>query len=150
MNVKQISVVLNNCPGTVLGMAKTLSEHKIDMRAITVADSSTFTTVRLIVDNVLWASSVLKDAGFTVSLNDVIAVEVPDVTGGLAKVLEVLSNADINIEYMYEIRGNKKHVSIGGGGIPLLVFKVDDTETAVREFTSAGIRILGQGELPAL
>ena len=97
MNVKQISVVLNNCPGTVLGMAKTLSEHKIDMRAITVADSSTFTTVRLIVDNVLWASSVLKDAGFTVSLNDVIAVEVPDVTGGLAKVLEVLSNADINV-----------------------------------------------------
>ena len=148
MNVKQISVGLNNSPGTVLEMSRVLFNNNIELRAITVAESSTFTIVRVIVDNILWASSVLKEAGFTVSLNDVIAIKVPDIPEGFTKVLEVLNNAGINIDYMYEICGRRTQP--GKSGIPLLVFKVDDVDAAVEAFTSAGIRVLGQGELSAV
>lgn len=150
VNVKQISVVMSNEPGSVLRMARVLSARKIDMRALTVAESSTFSTVRLIVDNVLWASSVLKEAGFTVSLNDVTAIEVPDVPGGLTKVLEVLDTEGINIEYMYEIQGRKIPMSLGGGGMSLLVFRLNDNDKAVGAFIDEGIRVLGQGELSAV
>lgn len=150
MNVKQISVVLSNEPGSVLRMARTLSENDIYIRALTVADSSTFSTVRIIVDNVLWASSVLKEAGFTVSLSDVIAAGVPDTADGLAHVLEVLDGAGINIDYMYEIRGNRRHVAAGGAELQIFVFKVSDNEGASEAFGFAGIKIFGQGELSAV
>ena len=150
MNVKQISVVLSNEPGSVLKMAQTLSENDIYIRALTVADSSTFSTVRIIVDNVLWASSVLKDAGFTVNLSDVIAAGVPDTSGGLAEVLKVLYGAGINIDYMYEIRGNRMHFSAGGTELQIFVFKVSDNAKTVEAFSTAGIEIFGQGELSAL
>ncbi|MBQ7170615.1 MAG: hypothetical protein IJR63_12020 [Synergistaceae bacterium] len=147
MNVKQISVVMSNEPGSVLRMARTLSENDIYIRALTVADSSTFSTVRIIVNNVLWASSVLKEAGFTVSLSDVIAAGVPDTADGLAHVLEVLDGAGINIDYMYEIRGNRRHVTGGGAELQIFVFKVSDNTRTVEAFESAGIKIFGQGEL---
>ena len=150
MNVKQISVVMSNEPGSVLRMAKTLSKNDIYIRALTVADSSTFSTVRIIVDNVLWASSVLKEAGFTVSLSDVIAVGVPDTPDGLASVLEILDASGINIDYMYEIRGNRRHITTEGTDMQLFVFKVSDNAGTIEAFDAEGVKVFGQGELSAL
>lgn len=147
MNVKQISVVMSNEPGSVLRMARTLSENDIYLRALTVAESSTFSTVRIIVDNVLWASSVLKEAGFTVSLSDVIALGVPDTADGLAHVLEVLDGAGINIDYMYEICGNRRHITADGAELQIFVFRMSDNEGAAEALESAGIKVFGQGKL---
>ena len=143
MNVKQISVVLDNVPGTLCEMTNVLAEKSINIRAITVADSADFSTVRIIVDNVLWASSVLAKAGFRVSSADVLAVEVLNVAGGMSKVLQVLKDGDVNIEYMYDIGG--KYSSFGGN--TCLVFKFTDNERAAEVLTSAGIRLIGHGEL---
>ena len=150
MNVKQVSVVMSNEPGSVLRMARTLSSNDIYIRALTVAESSTFSTVRIIVDNVLWASSVLKDAGFTVSLNDVVAVGVPDTADGLAHVLEILDGAGINIDYMYEIRGNNRHLTPDGEDMQLFVFRMSDNNGAIEAFSSAGIKVFEQGDLSGI
>ncbi len=143
MNVKQISVVLDNIPGALCKMTDVLAEKRISIRALTVADSADFSTVRLIVDNVLWASSVLTKAGFRVSSTDVLAVEVMNVPGGLNKLLHLLREAGVNIEYMYAIGG--RYSSFGGN--ICLVFKFADSERAAEVLTSGGIRLLGHGDL---
>ena len=103
MSVKQISVFLENKPGCLHEMTKVLADAKIDLRGLSLAETSEFGIVRLIVDDVLGTATVLKDAGFVSSLTDVIAVEVPNVPGGLNKVLEILHGEKINIEYTNDL-----------------------------------------------
>ena len=88
-------------------VAGILAENNINIKAITVAESSDYAIVRIIVDNVLWTASVLKRAGFISSFTDVFAMEVPNVPGGLIKILKVMKGAGINIEYMYAVQDNK-------------------------------------------
>ncbi len=144
MSVKQISVFLENRPGALHDMTKALADGNIDMRGLSLAETSDFGIVRLIVDDVFGTAEVLKDAGFVSSLTDVTAVEVPNVPGGLNRVLEVLDAAGINIEYMYAILGNKKSESA------YMIFRVDDNAKAASALVSAGVKIMGQEELSAL
>ncbi|MBQ7220586.1 MAG: hypothetical protein IJS28_06355 [Synergistaceae bacterium] len=145
MNVKQISVLLDNSPGKLCEMTEVLAEKRISIRALTVANSTDTSTVRLIVDNVIWTSSVLRDAGFTVSFSDVLAVEVPNVPGGLTGVLSILKAGGVNIEYMYDV-GARQAVY---GGHVCIMFRFSDNERAAEVLNDAGIRMLGQGELAA-
>ena len=144
MSVKQISVFLENRPGCLHEMTKVLADNSIDLRGLSLAETSEFGIVRLIVDDVLGTATVLKDAGFINSLTDVLAVEVPNVPGGLNKVLEILDGAKINIEYMYAILGNKKSESA------YMIFRVDDNAKAADALNNARVKIMEQAELSAL
>ena len=144
MSVKQISVFLENRPGCLNEMTQALADANIDLRGLSLAETSDFGIVRLIVDDVLGTATVLKDAGFVASLTDVLAVEVPNVPGGLNKVLTVINSVKINIEYMYAILGNKKSESA------YMIFRVNDNEKASSALEREGIKILNQFELSGL
>ena len=91
MSVKQISIFVENKPGALLAMTTVLAENRIDMRAFTLAETSDFGIVRIIVDDVYKASTVLKDFGFVYSISSVLGVVIPDVPGGLNQVLQILT-----------------------------------------------------------
>ncbi len=99
--VKQISIFLENKCGRLVKVTQVLGKNQINIRALTIADTSDFGILRLIVDKPDEALDVLKKEGFMASPTDVIALEVPDTPGGLARVLEYLEAAEINIEYLY-------------------------------------------------
>lgn len=146
MNVKQISVELDHGPGTLYSMTTVLADKGINIRALTVAQSSATSTVRIIVDNVIWASSVLRNMGFDVTSTDVVAVEVPNIPGGLNKVLKVITDGHINIEYLYAV-GSKYACNVEHSCI---IFKFTDNEQAVDVLISAGIRLLCHGDLATM
>ncbi len=108
MSIKQISVFMENRPGTLEEMTEVLAKNNIDMKAIAVAEAEDFGIVRIIVDDVYETATVLKDAGFVNKMSDVLAVEIPDTPGGLNKVLKTLSAAQVNLEYMYAFLGGKE------------------------------------------
>ena len=144
MSVKQISVFLENRPGCLHEMTKALAEANIDLRGLSLAETSDFGIVRLIVDDVSGTAVTLREAGFVASLTDVLAVEVPNVPGGLNKVLEVLDGAGINVEYMYAILGNKK------SDTAYMIFRVNDNAKASSALSGSGVKIMGAEELSAL
>ena len=90
MSVKQISIFLENKPGKMCEMTEVLALNKINMRALSLAETEGFGIVRIVVDDVYEATTVLKDAGYINKLTSVIVVELPDVPGGLNQILKVL------------------------------------------------------------
>lgn len=144
MSVKQISVFLENRPGCLHEMTKALADANIDLRGLSLAETSDFGIVRLIVDDVMGTANTLRNAGFVASLTDVLAVEVPNVPGGLNKVLEILDGAGVNVEYMYAILGNKK------SDTAYMIFRVNDNAKASSALSGSGVKIMGAEELSAL
>ena len=144
MSVKQISICVENKPGRMNGMTEVLAENNINMRALALAETEGFGIVRIIVDDVYEATTVLKDAGYINKVNSVVVVEMPDVPGGLNKVLKVFTDANINLEYMYAIAGER---NINNA---YLVFRVDDHKAAEHALKEAGIRYLTQEDLAKL
>ena len=144
MSIKQISVFLENKPGSLYAMTGVLARNQIDMRAMTVAEASDFGIVRFIADDVYKATTVLKDEGYVHSVTPVLGVAIPDVPGGLNQVLEALGGADINVEYMYAFLGGKDvdHA--------YMIFRVEDNEKAAAALSSRGIRIVEQEEMDQL
>ena len=144
MSVKQISVFLENKAGAMLGMTSTLAAHSIDMRALSLAETNDFGIVRLIVDDVFEASTVLKDAGFIYNVTSVVCVCIPDEPGGLNQVLQVLSDEGISIEYMYAFLGGAeaKHA--------YMIFRVKDHKVAQAALRSRGLQIVDQDHIASL
>ena len=105
MLVKQISIFLENKSGRLAEVTKVLGENNIDISALSIADTTDFGILRLIVNNPDKAEKVLKDNEFTVSCTSVIAIAVEDTPGGLAKALSILEEESIGIEYMYAFVG---------------------------------------------
>ena len=123
MRIKQISVVLENIPGRLSDISDFLGAEGINIRAITVADTSDLTTIRMVVDNPKKAVLVLEDHGLEVRQRDVLAVETPDHPGGLNAVLKPLKDANINVHYLYPYIGR-----IGNNAILIIgVDKLDET-----------------------
>ena len=143
MKVKQIAVFLENKSGRLAAIAKTLSDNNINIRALSVADTADFGILRLIVDDTEKATAVLKEGGFTVGKADVVAVEVADRPGGLSRVLAVLHEAGLNVEYMYAFV-EKSHENA------VLIFRFDDPDMAITILKNAGIRILTSQEVRAI
>lgn len=137
---KQISVFLENKAGRLSRVTRVLGEAGINIRALSIADTSDFGILRIIVSDPEKAYRILKDAGFTVSETEVIAVQVPDSPGGLAAVLEQMSEADLNIEYLYAFLGTTENDA-------LVIFKVEDFERARQTFQEKGIRFLDEQKL---
>ena len=141
MSIKQISVFVENKPGAMSAMTGVLAENNIDMRALSLAETSDFGIVRIIVDNVYAATTVLKDAGYIHSVTDVLAVAIPNVPGGVNKVLNVLENSDINIEYMYAFLGKKEK------NHAYMIFRVQDDALATKALIENNIRSLNQPDV---
>lgn len=144
MSVKQISVFMENKPGALLAMTTVLAENRIDMRAFTLAETSDFGIVRIIVDDVYAASTALKDMGFVYSISNVLGVVIPDVPGGLNQVLQILTEEDVNVEYMYAFQGGK---NINGA---YMIFKVADAKKAASVLTGRGIKLIDQEDLEGM
>ena len=105
MQVEQISVFLENKTGRLAEVTRCLAVASINIRALSLADTSDFGILRLIVNDPAKAKSTLRECGFTVGVNTVIAVEVPDHPGGLDKILTLLEESEINVEYTVEGQG---------------------------------------------
>ena len=144
MSVKQISIFVENRPGAMHEMTNVLAENKIDMRALSLAETEGFGIVRIIVDDAYEATTVLKDAGDINKLTPVVVVAIPDETGGLNKVLSLFTDNEINVDYMYAILGGKEINEA------YMIFKVDDPKKAESVLRAKGIRIVQQEEMAAL
>lgn len=143
MKVEQLAIFLENKSGRLAEITTILAENDINIRALSVADTADFGILRLIVDKVDTAKSVLKENGFTVGGTMVIAVEVPDKTGGLASVLKIVDKENLNVEYMYSIV-NKMHDEA------ILIMRFDEVDKAIAAFQDNGINIMTGEQIYAL
>ena len=143
MKVEQLAVFLENKSGRLAAITRILSDNDINIRALSVADTADFGILRLIVDQTDKAKQVLKNAGFTVGLTDVVAVEVEDRPGGLSDVLAVLNQVEINVEYMYAFVEKSSQNAV-------IIFRFDDADTAIEVLRNAGTRILSGDEVRAI
>jgi hypothetical protein len=125
MCVKQTSISLDNVPGKFLDVSEYLGAEGINIRAISVADTSDVSTVRFVADDPEKTTNVLRSHGYSVKETDIIAVEVPDHPGGLQAVLKPLKRNNINVHYLYPYLGR------GASGQPIIIVGVDKTEEAL-------------------
>ena len=142
--IQQISVFVENRPGALQAMTAVLAENGIDMRAFSLAETSDFGIARIIVDDVYKTTTVLRDADFVHSVTQVLGVALSDTPGGLDKVLRVLADAGVNVEYMYAFLGGKK------GKDAYMIFRVADNAKASAALTAKGIRQVEQQEMTDL
>lgn len=143
MRVEQIAVFLENKSGRLAEITAILADNKINIRALSVADTADFGILRLIVDQVPEAEKALRDNGFTVGKTTVIAVEVPDRTGGLATVLKCIEKEKLNVEYMYAFV-NKT------GENAVLIFRFDEMDRAIESLQRDGFTILESKQIYSL
>ena len=144
MVVKQISVFMENRAGRLEEITGILAKSNVNIRALSLADTSDFGILRLIVDNPDRTAQILKKEGFTVRETEVIALEVEDKPGGLHEILTLFSRAGISIEYMYaflERRHENKAV---------LIIRVEAAAKAVKTLEDAGKHLLAAEEIYSL
>ena len=127
--IKQISVFLENKSGRLVRVAQVLGDAGINMRGLSIADTSDFGILRMIVDKPAQAIEILKEKGIMASVTDVIAIEISDTPGGLAKVLAYLNEAQINIEYLYSFIEKEAKNAI----IMMRVEKIDEALAVLRK-----------------
>jgi hypothetical protein len=143
MRVEQIAVFLENKSGRLAEITRLLADNNINIRALSVADTADFGILRLIVDKSDLAKQVLRDGRFTVGKTNVIAVEVPDKTGGLASVLETANEADLNVEYMYAFVNKSAENAV-------LIFRFNDMDKAIDILQQKGFALLSGDEIYSL
>ncbi len=140
MKVDQISIFVENKSGRLGDVTATLADADVNIRALSLADTADFGILRLIVNNTDQAIEVLKKNGFTVSKTNVVAVEVPDRPGGLAGILRIVSQAEINVAYMYAfVERNAENA--------IIVFRFDELDRAIEALGREGVRILSAEEV---
>lgn len=140
MSVQQISVFLENRAGQLAHVTRVLADNNIDMRALSIAETADYGVLRLIVDDVDKATVILLENGCILSVTPVSVVPVPDQAGGLAPVLEALSDAHVDIEYMYSLFTHKE-------GTAYMVFRVSNEASLIDVLAEKGIYLAGKDEL---
>jgi len=143
MIIKQLSIFLENRTGRIREIADLLARADINIRALTLADSSDFGIMRLIVDKLDAALKCLKENNISTALTSVVAVEVPDKPGGLAEVMSIISDSAFDIVYMYSLP-EKKHNNA------IMIMRFNNTEEAAGILKQHGLNILKQEEVLSL
>ncbi len=138
MKVEQISIFIENKSGRLAEITRILGDEGINIRALSLADTSDFGILRLIVNDAGRAKAALKERGFTVNKTEVVAVEVPDCPGGLSSILQTLDSQQINVEYMYAFVERC-------GGNAVIIFRFDETDKAISTLQANNFNVL-QGE----
>lgn len=144
MAIKQISVFLENRPGQLDAMTKVLADAGITLRALSLAETKDFGIVRMIVDDVYETATVLKDHDYISSMTPVVAVKVPDVVGGLHKVLTALTAAKVNVEYMYSTLTGSE------AGSAYMILRVEHVKNAEDALKAAGFVLADQSNVAQL
>lgn len=137
MVITQISVSLENEPGALLNISEILGREGVNIRAISVADTSDISTVRFVVDDPVKAKNILKGNSYSPRETGVLAVETPDHPGGLIAVLKPLKSAGINVHYLYPHLGRVSNNAI-------VILGVDNTEEAQKVLRQNWVRTLGK------
>jgi hypothetical protein len=140
MQVEQISIFIENKSGRLAEVTRILGDAGINIRTLSLADTSDFGILRLIVNDREKAKSILKENGFTVSKTEVVAVEVPDQPGGLSMILQALDSEAINVEYMYAFVERC-------GENAVIVFRFDETDKAISVLQQKGFNVLDGSRL---
>ena len=143
MQVQQISIFLENRVGRLQEVTKALADSDINIRALSLADTSDFGILRLIVNKPDETVQILRDAGFTVRENEVIAAEVEDRPGGLARIPGLFSGAGISVEYMYAFVERKTDNAV-------MIFRVESVPRATKTLQDAGIALLSNEDVCSL
>ena len=138
MSVNQISVFLENKPGTLNNMTKVLANHNINIRALSLADTNDFGIVRMLVNNVYEAANVLKEENFIARFTPVLIYAISDESGSLDKILDSFTESDVNIEYMYAFAGKER---------AYMIFKVTDVKKAEILLNAKGLKSLTQEQI---
>ena len=134
MFIKQLSIFIENKVGRLQAIVDTLSENDINIRALSIAETTEFGILRIITPNVEKAKKVLRDVDVLSKITDVIAVYIDDKAGGLAKMLKSVTDAGINVEYMYAFLGRTE-------GKALMVLKADDEAKAEKALLASGMEL---------
>jgi hypothetical protein len=140
MKIRQISVFIENKVGRILEITEALGKNGINIRALSLADTSDFGILRMIVNDIEKGMTVLREKGFIVKDSYVVAVEVPDKPGGLAEVLKILGSKGFNVEYMYAFFEQLQNKA-------LLIFRFENPEEAVRVLTQNGVNVASEEKL---
>mgnify|MGYP005802716553 CR=1 FL=1 len=143
MIVKQLSIFVENKHGRLAEITRLLAENQIDIRALSIADTTDYGILRLIVDEPYKTVNVAKEAGYVCAVTPVLAVEISDKPGSLVKMLGALGENGINVEYTYAFITRKKDVAY-------MVFRVNDPEKASRVLVRNQIRPIAQDDLGSL
>jgi hypothetical protein len=143
MKVEQISIFLENRPGGLEQVTRILKDAGVNIRTLSLADTSDFGILRLIVNDVDTASRVLKENGFRASRTNVVAVEVPDHPGGLHGILAVLAGSSVNVEYMYAFVERS-------GQNAVMIFRFDAPDKAIDVLQQHSLTVLPGEKLYAL
>ncbi len=140
MKIKQISVFLENKKGRLYEALKAIADKNINIRALSIADTSEFGILRMIVNNPEEAKKALEENGFTTKITNVIAVGVKDEPGGLAEILKYLYDADINVEYIYAFVEKSKEKAV-------VVLKTNNLDKSISILEEKGVHLLSWDDI---
>lgn len=140
MNIKQISVFLENRTGQLSEITQLLADNQVDIRAISIAETSSYGLARMIVDDTQKASDILLRHGDMLSVTPVWAVEVPDEPGGLARLLKLLAEGGIDVEYMYSLFTHR-------AGKAYMVLRISNEPVFLSVLGENRVRLVGMEEL---
>ena len=143
MKIKQISIFLQNKKGRLYDVCAVLGKNNINIRALNVAETEAFGVLRIVVNKPDEAVKALSEANFVANITDVVAVEVPDRPGGLAEILKVLADEDVNVEYMYGFVEKATDEA-------LMVFRFDNPDKATGILKKHNIKIASEKEIKEL
>ncbi len=143
MAVKQISVFVENKSGGLADITKAISDAGVNIRALSISETSDFGILRMIVDDVFAAGNALKEAGHIYQLTDVLAVAGEDTPGSIAKIMATLADAGISLDYAYAFFAKSQEKAI-------MIVKVPDRQAAKKVFKEAGISMVTEEEIAKL
>ncbi len=143
MSLKQLTIFVENKQGTLVDITKTLADNNVNMRALSIADTQDFGILRLIVNDNETATKALTEAGYLLKMTDVVGVKIGDQPGKLSKALEVLDEANINMEYLYAFMARtEKHAYV--------VLRVADNDAAEKALENAGFHMITDADVDKL
>lgn len=140
MTIDQISIFVENKPAKLADILEELGNAGVNLHAMAIADTADFGILRIIADDPQQVKQKLGEAGYVASINQVIAVAVPDAPGGLAKVSRVLADAGMSIEYIYAIIAHGKENAY-------VIIRVEDNDKALDVLNKNSVKVVTRNEL---
>ena len=143
MAIKQLTVFVENKQGALVSITDTLSQHGINLRALSIAETKEFGILRLIVNDEAIAEKILKEEGYLIKITDVVGVKIGDEPGKLSEALKVLNDNKINMEYLYAFMARtEKHAYV--------VIRVEDNAAAETALLAAGFHLITEADVNKL
>lgn len=138
--IKQISLFVENTPGSISKVCRVLKDNNLSISTLSLADTSEFGILRLLIKESDAAAKALTGAGFVVKTADVMALTVPNRSGGLSEIFDILDRHDLSVEYMYAFTAGTVDKAI-------IVFRFEDPELALKEISGEPVELISAGEL---